>query len=305
MRVLICRRDINTAKEYFMKSIFKVFGILLLAGMTILNSCASTSGGSSEKYYKLALQYLEIRDYYNALSFLNMVIANNPNHVGAYVNRGNIYLYYAAQEGNYGYKERALNEYKKAIEIDPNSDQASYLNYMIGSIYRDDKKNDSALSYFKRAIEIDPSNNKATEAITELEAEIAKIEAEREAERLALTEFINGVQANIERQFGNINQDQYEFIPPGAGFAARMGMGSPVEVGKKYNAAVFYGMDTRYGAAFTDSLTNFIDPDKKVPEGVNRLSPMMIYFTVTRRSGTDIYISLEYIEFDSSTRLLK
>jgi len=97
-------------------------------------------------YLDNKVQYLKEENVPQRLAHCSQNISTNPNSPDAYVERGIIYY----QIDN----EKAINDFTKAIEIDPYHDEA-YINR--AKVYVDIDKLDNAISDFTKAIEINPN----------------------------------------------------------------------------------------------------------------------------------------------------
>jgi tetratricopeptide (TPR) repeat protein len=83
-----------------------------------------------------------------AVAFYTDLIASNPHHSQAYVERGDVYR-------RMGDREKARDDYKKAIECDPENADAFCL---LGDISRLWDDHETILHCFRRAIELQPTN---------------------------------------------------------------------------------------------------------------------------------------------------
>jgi tetratricopeptide (TPR) repeat protein/tRNA A-37 threonylcarbamoyl transferase component Bud32 len=101
----------------------------------------------------------------DALAFYTDLIASNPRHSQAYVERG--YLY-----ERMGKAEQARDDYQKAIECDPdNAEAVGALGHLFGGDlgYRlGMKKDEIVLPLLRRALELQPTNPKVYDALAEL-----------------------------------------------------------------------------------------------------------------------------------------
>jgi len=265
------------------KTIFYIFVTILITSCSGLTPASSPTGPkTAEEYFERGNEFYSKENYANALADYNKVIELDPTIAGAYFGRGLVYSRTARTVDEH---KEAIREFKRVLEINPNYSRAADVNAAIGALYFDMDDNKNARIYINKALEIENDNEVAL-------AVIKLIEEEEAASRAKLE-----LQKTFDKQFGRIDKTLYEEMGEGAGMAALLGMGSPYKTGKKYKVPVMMGMNTQYGATFTDATTGFVDSQKRVPDQLIGYNvKYYIYFTVSRITRDGIYINLEYIE---------
>jgi tetratricopeptide (TPR) repeat protein len=146
-----------------------VIGLVFGFALTALASCASNPpqthakktpveksiqipiNPSDKKKYDEVRQHLLNKEFPMAEAKLQAIIANYPNHSGAWANLGVIY----SETNRLELAEKAL---KKSIALNSNSAQI-YLR--LGLVYKKQGKLVEALKMYKQSIEIDANNAKA------------------------------------------------------------------------------------------------------------------------------------------------
>jgi serine/threonine protein kinase/predicted negative regulator of RcsB-dependent stress response len=88
----------------------------------------------------------------DALAFYTDLIASNPRHSQAYLERGDLYQ-------SMGKAEQACADYKKAIECDPeNAEAFGQLGRILGTMLKEGRERDeTVLPYLQRALELQPT----------------------------------------------------------------------------------------------------------------------------------------------------
>jgi len=119
--------------------------------ISILISTVAFAQSDAEQNFKKAWSLMEAENYKEAIEYFTKSIDEIP--MGAtYVNRG-------ICKGELGDTIGAINDYKEAIELDPNNKYFAYnANVNIGSFYFEEGKNNLAKEYYNNAIEIDNKN---------------------------------------------------------------------------------------------------------------------------------------------------
>lgn len=102
-----------------------------------------------EKQFKNAEEQIKNKEFLDALATINFILQNEPNNVKALLFRAGIY----AIELNKA--DKAINDYDRAIEIQPNDANIYYLKAVVLENY---KQYDDAVKAYSKAIEISPSN---------------------------------------------------------------------------------------------------------------------------------------------------
>ncbi len=103
-----------------------------------------------EKQFKIVEDHINNKDYLDALATVNFILQNEPNSVKALLFRAGIY---AISLNNF---DKALNDYNKAIEIQPNDSNIYYLKATALENY---KHYNEAIIAHSKAIEISPRNS--------------------------------------------------------------------------------------------------------------------------------------------------
>ena len=243
-----------------------VISVLIVIGFTSCLSTPQTPQEIAETHRARGWEFYQNRNFSRALEEYNTAIEMDSTVGDFFFQRGHIHR-------TMGNGDLALSDYQRSVELTSVPVTGNNVAF-IGEIYFDNGDFDTALVYYNRAISINAENQTAI-------AGIRKIETAR-AEALARVELQNTINA----QFGTIDKALYEDMGTGAGMMAMLGMGSPFQVGRRYKAGVITGMNTQYGATFTDSITGFVDPQKRVPAQLIGYDMM----------GDFIYISL-FLEF--------
>lgn len=91
----------------------------------------------------------EVKEYDNAILYLQKAIELNPQSSGVYYNMGLVY----SDKGNI---DKAIQLYEKAIEQNP-QDYRAYIN--LGLVYSQKGNLDKAIQLYEKAIELNPQNS--------------------------------------------------------------------------------------------------------------------------------------------------
>lgn len=110
---------------------------------------------SKYTYDNICECYEKLKENKLAEKYLSEAIEKYPNDESFYLSRG---LFYS----NHDEKAKALEDYEKAININP---KYSYAYNNMGVVYRDMKQYEKAIEFYKKAIAIKPNNDKANENI--------------------------------------------------------------------------------------------------------------------------------------------
>jgi tetratricopeptide (TPR) repeat protein len=102
-----------------------------------------------EKYYRLGLQFLEKKDYSEAISNFSKVIELVPDYEPAYVLRAQCY-------SDIDNNRNALRDLNKSLELNPNN---TYALYQRGWCFNRDAKYTDAISDFNKIIELKPDQD--------------------------------------------------------------------------------------------------------------------------------------------------
>jgi tetratricopeptide (TPR) repeat protein len=110
--------------------------------------------------YSAGIRAYEKKDWASAASYFQQVLQVEPNDADVYFHLGNVYRY----QGNYS---QALSAYQSAMKIDANFAPA-YLGEAQVYIYGPTVKYDAAITDLQKAIELDPNLNEASLELAEL-----------------------------------------------------------------------------------------------------------------------------------------
>lgn len=111
--------------------------------------------------YLIGTASVAIKQYNQAIKYLEAALALNPSHFQIYNNLGTAYLLI-------GQRDKAINCYMKAVKIKPD-DAVSF--YNIGSIYQIQNKHAQACEYFEKAYQLENNENYLISlALSELKA---------------------------------------------------------------------------------------------------------------------------------------
>jgi len=110
--------------------------------------------------------YLAVKKYDEAIAFAEKISAALPKNIDILISLVNINL----QKGDVSGTEKYIN---KALDLDPLNKQ---LYYVLGTSYMDKKENEKATAALQKAIEIDPNYN---EALYQLGAHLFNLAAEK------------------------------------------------------------------------------------------------------------------------------
>ncbi len=114
-------------------------------------------------YYKLARVYYAMRDLNSCVSCLEAAIRLNPKWSLPYEALGDVYL------KSHGYfpnrLERAVENYKKAIELEPSKIE---LHLNLAQCYEDKDEKEKAEKVYEAILKIDPSNSTANSSLKRL-----------------------------------------------------------------------------------------------------------------------------------------
>jgi len=109
---------------------------------------ALAKGNSEAQHYYLFLALYKSKKYNNAMTQINLAIAQNNDFYGYYINRGNTRL-------NLGIFDEALEDYDYALTLEPGVPDTYYLR---GRVLDTLKRHKSAIIDFTRAIELNPDD---------------------------------------------------------------------------------------------------------------------------------------------------
>ena len=100
-----------------------------------------------EKQFKKAEEQIKNKEFLDALATSNFILQNAPNNVKALLLRASIY------EGELNQNNKALLDYERAIQIQPND---ANIYYHRTTVFENLKQYDKALSDYNKAIELAP-----------------------------------------------------------------------------------------------------------------------------------------------------
>ncbi len=158
------------ANSIFMKPILTllILGLTLLTSITGFAQKSNSNNQSDSAYTAQAVAKFSQGFYADAISLCDIVIRRNSRYAWAYNIRGISYAGSGAYEKtrNNGivnekasqYYESAINDYTKAIEIDPNY-QVAYSNRALANYVL--RRNDDAIRDWSKVLSIDPKNIEA------------------------------------------------------------------------------------------------------------------------------------------------
>ncbi len=122
---------------------------------------------SAKVWYSVGKDYLNKKHYDAALSNFKKALRYNPNFIQAYLDMGWVYL----QKHQYDSAEVA---YRQVAKINPKDSRGwQGLGFMYGILKRDVQK---GLEFYSKALEVDPENNDARYGMAELLAKEGRIE---------------------------------------------------------------------------------------------------------------------------------
>jgi tetratricopeptide (TPR) repeat protein len=104
------------SKSHTMKPLFKALAISLL----FVSLCASTYAQKAKTYYKTAHEFLESKNYDDALTQFSKALEIEPDYIDAYMARGQIYEFK-------GELEKAKTDYERALTFETKSEELYYL----------------------------------------------------------------------------------------------------------------------------------------------------------------------------------
>ena len=262
--------------------------LVVLIGLLSTFSCTTLSVEElAENHRQKGVSYMDKSNYELAMIEINKAIELNPNFARAYYNRGMCYYYTNRHE-------LALTDYRRSLELDPNFVRADYANANIAMILFNRNDFANAAIYVEKALAINPNNGTALSIKKQIEENAS---GTGNTGNPPANTAKNQLQNEIDTQFSQINKAQYEYKKEGTSLDNLLGIGATFQTGKKYKVLVLTGMNSQQGSIFTDSVTAYIDAQRKIPSQLsNYYEKYYIYFTTTQTTKNDVYINLEYIE---------
>jgi tetratricopeptide (TPR) repeat protein len=111
-----------------------------------------------EIWNHVGFAYATQEDWENATAAFNRAVSLDPRYAEALFNLGEVYLSLALKNSNQNLVEKSTESFKKSIEMD-----SEYANpyFSLGKIYRQTDNLDGAIHCWEKAIEIQPNFEQA------------------------------------------------------------------------------------------------------------------------------------------------
>ena len=137
---------------------------------------------NSKAYFMKGMNYKELKDTAKAISSMQTAVEQDQTFYNAYIQLG---ILNAAQKKNI-----AIDYYKNALRVQPNSTEALY---NLGKFYQDMKDYENALACYKAVVKIDPKNKFAYFNMGAMELD------KKSLSTISLTYFTNAI--NIDPKY--------------------------------------------------------------------------------------------------------
>ena len=204
--------------------------LILFFGLLCINTVFSQSEPKTAKeYLDRGINFVKQEEWLDALTDFSKAIELDPKLARAYFARGVVYNLTAQSNDD---RQKALVDFKEALNIDPNINVAADIYVDIAGIYANFNELAWTYGYAKVALAIDPSNANAQHLIDIMNKENSSIAKnfERRLEREKLFESLNYKELRLSELEQNIRYTTKD----GKGFGVEAYVGdhdriSPVE----------------------------------------------------------------------------